>query len=89
MTGYTDKEYGKDMGHDGIDIGLPDQTPIFCAHSEAEVIAIDEYPDTYGLFVLLYDKTNGTITRYSHLSNVDPDIQMGSTVTHTSRIGLS
>lgn len=73
-------------GHNGIDVGAPNGTPVYAAAAGTVIVAKNDgaYNGGYGNYIVI-SHDNGTQTLYAHLSSVD--VSVGSSVAQDQEIG--
>ncbi|HZH34194.1 MAG TPA: M23 family metallopeptidase [Pyrinomonadaceae bacterium] len=77
-------EFGFTEFHSGIDIGIPQGTPVLAAAKG--VVTHSGWAGGYGNVVIIEHDGSDVITRYAHLSRCD--VAVGQTVNKGSQIGL-
>lgn len=73
-------------GHNGIDVGAPNGTPVYAAAAGSVIVAKNNgaYNGGYGNYVVI-SHDNGTQTLYAHLSSVD--VAVGTSVASGDMLG--
>lgn len=71
-------------GHNGVDYGLPDSTPVIAPHG-GKIIEVANDPSGYGLYVKIENDIEGSIL--AHLKR--QDVNVGDIVNQGQQIGLS
>jgi hypothetical protein len=77
---------GASRNHGGVDIGVPDGTPVYAAHN-AQVVKSGPSGNEAGTRIQLLSPDGGIETRYFHLSSVG--VSVGQSVSKGDTIGLS
>lgn len=73
---------GENQLHRGLDIAMPEGTPIYAAHTGTVTTA--EYSDSYGYYVVITDE-DGYITKYTHMKELF--VSRGTVVESGTQIG--
>ncbi len=76
--------YGTRRHHDGLDVGVPESTPLKAA--AAGTVTMAGWYGGYGLVVRI-DHGDGVVTQYAHMSQVD--VAVGAQVAAGEHIGYS
>jgi len=64
---------GEKQLHRGLDVAMPEGTPIYATH--AGVIVTAQYSDSYGNYVVI-EGADGVVTKYAHMKEMQVTVGM-------------
>ena len=81
---------GERQLHRGLDIAMPEGTPIYAAHNGKIVTA--QYSDSYGNYVVI-EGEDGVVTKYAHMKEIhvsaDMEVEAGTIIGTVGSTGIS